>query len=88
MATTVGTTKNTSLTQELKFFEAHKHEYHNLYPDKFVVIKGEEFLGAFPDAETAFRAGTERWGRKEFLIRHVVQHESAALSPPILSKRV
>jgi len=36
-----------TLQTELQFYEKNKQEYLKLYPGQFVLIKGEQFAGAF-----------------------------------------
>lgn len=77
--------KDDLLEIELKFFETHREEYLRSYEGKFVVIKGNQFLGAFPDAATAFRAGTNEHGLQKFLVKQVLKRKHILVSP-LLSK--
>jgi hypothetical protein len=44
---------------------AREHE------DEFVLIKGNEIVGVFPDDSSAIREGYRRFGRDPFLVKEV-----------------
>ena len=71
----------TPLLIEVAFFEKKEAELLKKYKGQFVLIKGEEIFGAFPDQQAAFRAGIRRFGLETFLVRQVVESRSVALSP-------
>ncbi|MHB1516518.1 MAG: hypothetical protein ACYCVY_12645 [Acidiferrobacteraceae bacterium] len=52
-----------------------KKQFLSLYEGKFVLIHGEEFVGAFDSAENAYAAGVGRFGQEPFLVKKVTPHE-------------
>ncbi len=62
------------LDRELATYEAHLLE---LLADegKFVVIKGDQILGAFSSYEEALRAGYDHYGATTFLVRKIQRDE-------------
>ena len=63
--------------------------YRKLLPDllqhegKFVVIRGEELLGCYPDLNEALRHGYERYGDEAFLARQISKIEKVLFSSRI-----
>ncbi len=72
------------LQTELEYFEKNKQEYLKLYKGQFVLIKGENFAGAFTTDAEAYRAGLEKFGNKPFLIKQVLD-EDETISYPALT---
>ncbi len=70
-----------ALERERKYFESHRDELLKNYRNLFVLIKGEEVIGAFPDAESAYQEGVHRFGLEPFLVRQVLETEPIAVSP-------
>ena len=60
-----------ALETEIEVFESRKSEFEERYPQKFVVIKGREFIGAFDTFENAAADAVLRFGRGPYLIRQV-----------------
>lgn len=67
-ATATGTP---SLATEMRTFDARKSELEKAYFGKFVVIKGEELLGAWDTLSAAADAAVRSYGRGPYLIRQV-----------------
>jgi len=63
------------LEKELALFERMKPELLKSYTGKFVLIHGENFIGAFDSAENAYGEGVSRFGREAFLVKRVVERE-------------
>lgn len=65
------------LETELKVFEAHRWEWVQSHPGKFVVIREERIVkGFFDEYEDAFRAGIRQFGADQnFLIKQVWKTE-------------
>lgn len=63
-----------ALDRELETYRAHLIE---LLADegKYVVIRGDQILGAFNSYEEALRAGYERYGATSFLVRPIQRDE-------------
>ncbi len=71
------------LQTELEYFQKHKQEYLKLYKNQFVLIKGEEFAGAFTTDAEAYQAGLERFGNKPFLIKQVLDGDETVSYPAL-----
>ncbi len=69
------------LQTELEYFQKHKPEYLKLYKGQFVLIKGEEFAGAFTTEAEAYKAGLERFGNEPFLIKQVLDTDQTVSYP-------
>jgi len=65
------------LQTELEYFQRHKQEYLKFYKNQFVLIKSEEFAGAFTTEAEAYKAGLERFGNKPFLIKQVLDKDES-----------
>src|SRR5438034_121989 len=72
------------LQTELQFYEKNKQEYLKLYPGQFVLIKGEQFAGAFTTDAQAYRAGLDKFGAHPFLIKQVLE-DGTKVSYPALT---
>ena len=51
-----------TLQAELQVFEQHKREWLRTNPGKFVVIAKTTIAGFYPDYESAFKAGLNKFG--------------------------
>ncbi len=60
-----------SLDTEIAFYESKLGEFEQYYINKFVVIHGSEFIGAFDTFENAAIEAVRRFGRGPYLIRKV-----------------
>ena len=68
------------LAKELRIFEQHKREWLQNHPGDFVVISDTSVAGFYPDYESAFRAGLEKFGvRGSFLVKQVWAEEPVYL---------
>jgi len=56
------------LEKELKYFEDHKEELLKHYENQFVLIKDDQFIGAFTTEAEAYAAGIQKFGNQPFLI--------------------
>ena len=61
----------TQLTVEIQTYEKQLPELEKSYMGKFVVFKGEEFIGAWDTLDAAAGAAVARFGRGPYLIRQV-----------------
>jgi hypothetical protein len=59
------------LTAEIAAFEARLPDLEKSYSGKFVVFKGDEFIGAWDTLDAAAAAAVARFGRGPYLIRQV-----------------
>ena len=57
------------LEVEIQFFEQNKDKFLADHAGKFVVIHGEQFLGAYDTVESAYNAGIQAFGDQQFLVR-------------------
>jgi hypothetical protein len=77
---------------ELGVFTRMKPELLASYQGKFVLIHGEEFVGAFDTAENAYAAGVGRFGQEPFLVKKVTVQEEVyrnqALSLGLIHARI
>jgi hypothetical protein len=55
--------------KEEAFYAAHQAEFQKKYPDKWLIIVGEELFGAFDTIKDAFIAAQKRFGDQEFMLR-------------------
>ena len=59
------------LETERQFFDEHIEQFRSQYAGKFVVIKLQEFVGAFDTIDEALAEGAGRFGLDSFLVRHI-----------------
>lgn len=71
------------LEQEIKYFETKRAEWLKIYPDKFVVVKGETFIDACDTFEQALRVGIRRFGNQPVLIRQVTPSDEVVSIPAL-----
>jgi hypothetical protein len=64
-----------ALEKELEQFAKMKAELLKNYANKFALIHGEEFLGAYDSAENAYAEGVKRFGRASFLVKKISEQE-------------
>ena len=68
------------LKDELRVFEQHKQEWLRSNSGNFVVIARATVAGFYPDYESAFRAGLEKFGvAAQFLVKQVCAEEPVYL---------
>jgi hypothetical protein len=53
-------------------------------PGQFVLIKGTEIVGTFPDRSAALRAGYRRFGIVPFLVRQIAEPEPVVYLPNVV----
>lgn len=59
------------LAVEIAAYESQRAELERLYPNKFVVFKGAQFIGAWDTLNAAGAAAVAQFGRGPYLIRQV-----------------
>lgn len=69
------------LNQEREFYEAHKPDLLQKHRGQFVLIKGDQLVGVFQSAESAYLAGLEKFGVEAFLVRQVLEAEPVGFAP-------
>ena len=70
------------LGREIEAFERQKRQLEENHMGKFVVIKGDDLIGAWDTLDTAAREAVRRFGRGPYLIRQV------GVPPPTLPASV
>lgn len=71
------------LEKERTFFQQHREEWLSKFPGKFVLVKGEELIGAFNTPDDALIEGARRFGLDSFLVRRVEQAEEDVYIPAL-----
>ena len=69
------------LEKERGYFESHRDDLLKTHEDAFVLVKGEELIGVYRDAETAYADGLARFGIEPFLVRQVLRDEPVVFVP-------
>lgn len=64
-----------ALEKELALFAKMKPDLLKNHDGKFVLIRSEEFIGAYDSAENAYAEGVKRFGREPFLVKKVTEQE-------------
>jgi len=81
-----------ALEKELARFAALKAELLKNHGGKFVLIRGEDFCGAYDTAENAYTEGVKRFGREPFIVKQVLEQEpvyrNQALSLGLINARI
>lgn len=68
--------KENPLKRELAFYEKHKAEWLPSHENQFVVVAEGEVGGFYQDYESAWDAGTKKFGlQANFLIKQICLHE-------------
>jgi hypothetical protein len=75
--------KTDVLQTELNFYNTKKEELLRLYKGQFVLIKGEQFIGAFTTDAEAYKAGLEQFGNHPFLIKQVLENDTKVSYPAL-----
>jgi len=64
------------LAVELEYYAQHKSEWLAQKTGPYVVVKGSEVLGFYPNFEAAYRAGAAAYGQNtDFLVKQILEHE-------------
>jgi hypothetical protein len=64
------------LNIEIETYESQKASWLREHRDEFVVIKGANVLGFFPEFHVAYTAGVNKYGAKtDFLVKRVALQE-------------
>lgn len=71
------------LEKEQRYFEKHKNEFLQKYANQYVLIMGNELVGAFLTPEAAYVAGLDKFGIQPFLVKQVLDKEPVAFAPVI-----
>ena len=71
------------LEKERKYFENNRSEWLSKFPNKFVLVKGEQLIGTFDKLEDALAEGARRFGTESFLVRKVEESEQLVYIPAL-----
>ncbi|HYM78814.1 MAG TPA: hypothetical protein VE377_22775 [Candidatus Dormibacteraeota bacterium] len=64
------------LITELELYKLRKSEWLSLHAGHYVVVKGRDVLGFYPDFVAAYSAGAGAWGpNTDFLVKQVLEFE-------------
>lgn len=64
------------LTTELEFYKLRKLEWLQHHSGQYVVVKGRDVLGFYPEFVAAYSAGASAWGpNTDFLVKQVLEFE-------------
>jgi len=69
--------------QELAYYNEHKDELLKHYENQFVVIKDNEFAGAYSNDVDAYKVGLQKFGNVSFLIKQVTKEEEIVRFPAL-----
>lgn len=64
-----------ALSDDLAWFEANRGYISAQYPNKYVVIKDKQVVGAYPDYGSAFTAGTAMFGTQPFAVKQATAQQ-------------
>jgi hypothetical protein len=71
------------LEQELEFFAANRTKWLENHSGKFVLVKGQELIGVFDNADTAVAEGAKRFAPESFLVRQLEPEEKDIYIPAL-----
>ena len=63
------------LEKEYGYFQKHKDELKKKYLGKFIVIKGDEVIGAYLSAGEALKVTSQKYKIGTFLIQEIVEND-------------
>jgi hypothetical protein len=71
------------LDQEIKYYDENRTDWLSRYPDKYVLVKGRQLIGAFDTITEALAEGARRFGLDNFLVRQVGEGEQGVKIPAL-----
>ena len=72
-----------ALEDERAYFDANRERFLRDYREKFVLIRGSQFIGAFDSAENAYVAALNQFGNSPVLIKQVLPEDPVAHLPAL-----
>ena len=72
-----------AIAEEMATYRARVHEWLPDREGQFVLIKGSEVVGFFPNQSEALREGNRRFGVVSFLVRRVAAKEPSIYLPNV-----
>ena len=74
------------LAAEKTYLRSRRDELSKRYPGQYLLIKGEEVIGAFDSFDQAVEEGVSRYGHGPFLVQSVDQpDDDSPVTIPVLS---
>lgn len=68
---------------ELAYYTEHKAELLQHHENQFVLIRENEFGGAYSNDAEAYKAGLQKFGNVSFLIKRVTEEEEVVRFPAL-----
>ena len=72
------------LSKEPAFFKNNLQDLADEYPGRYLLIKGEDVVGAFETHDLGVDAGIKLFGRGPFLVRSVTEPDPEPLTIPAM----
>ena len=76
-------TDNTTLQEELEYFETQKEALLKTHEGQFALVAGQKLIGTYTTEADAYEAGLGQFGNRPFLIRKIRSQEPP-LQVPVL----
>lgn len=71
------------LKAEIAYYDEHAKELLLTYPNRFVLIHGDELIGTFESHAEAVGEGVRRYGRGPFLVRRTGEKQRVLTAPAL-----
>ena len=71
------------LKAEIAYYDEHLEELLLTYPNRFVLIHGDELIGTFESHAEAVGEGVRRYGRGPFLVRRTGDKQRVFTAPAL-----
>ena len=71
------------LDTEIAYYDEHAEELLLTYPNRYVLIYGDELIGTFERHSEALGEGVRRFGRGPFLIRRTGEKQRVFTAPAL-----
>ena len=72
-----------ALEKEIKYFEEMKGDLLAKYKGKYALIKDSELVDTFTNSEEAYQEGVKRFGKAEFLVKHIIENDPQDFVPSL-----
>ena len=79
----MATTEAGLLAVETAYYDDHAQELLLSYPNRFLLIHGDELVGAYGSHSEAVAEGVRRYGRGPFLVRRTGDEAIVATAPAL-----
>ncbi|HUY58273.1 MAG TPA: hypothetical protein VMV16_01060 [Solirubrobacteraceae bacterium] len=73
-----------ALEPENNYFDTHRAELLKQHRNEFVLIHGDDVIGAYATFDAAYTAGVQALGIEPFLVRQVLDREPPAQFPALM----